>query len=243
MSNQQIVPVPATSLYTIVFPLDGFKSQYDASFYNPGLTDGRATQEELNQVLREVEAVKKPFSSKVVCALWLFLLGFLASLAVMIAVPIICSGTGYFDEYGYYHDDTNVGGMLAGIFGGLFAMIFVIVYFIVYANRKTKETRVAVQALLDRVNPNFTSRGLRWHLPLHFPRWIELWKDYIGQAGVYNPPTMTQQYQTYPAPTGATYQMPGAQPQAYQNYGVQPQGYNDYNQQTQQFANYNPNQV
>ena len=210
----QVVPIPTTSLYTVVFPLEVRRSQYDTSFYNPGLTDGRATQEELNQVLREVEAIKNPFSKKLTCALWLFIFGFFTSLVVMITVPVICSGNPYYDNYGYYHDDTNVGGMFAGIFGGLFTMIFVIVYLIIFISRNTKKSRAAVQTILDRVNPNFTSRGLRWHLPLHFPRWIELWKDYVGQASVYTPPTMTQQYQNYPAPTGANYQIPGAQPQA-----------------------------
>ena len=41
MSNQQVVPVPATSLYTIIFPQD-YRSLYDSSFYNQNLYTGSA---------------------------------------------------------------------------------------------------------------------------------------------------------------------------------------------------------
>ena len=238
MSNQQVVPVPATSLYTIIFPQD-FRLLYDSSFYNPNLTEGRATKEEIDQLLREIEAVKKPFGKKITCALWLLLLGFLASIAMMIALPIMSVGPSSYDKWGRLVQTNDNGELFGGIFGGLALMIFSIVYFAVYVVRNNRKSKAAVQVLLDRINPDFNSRGLRWHLPLHFPRWIELWKDYVGQPAAYTPPAMTQQYQNYPAPTGATYQMPGAQPQAYQNYGVQPQGHSNYNQQGQQFANYN----
>ena len=161
----------------------------------------------------------------------------------MIAIPIASTGPSYYDQYGNLVQDSNNAGIFGGIFGGLFALIFIIIYLVIYLVRNNKKSKDAVKALIDRVNPNFTNRGVRWHLPQHYPRWIELWKDYVGQAGVYTPPVTTQQYQNYPVPTGVTYQMPGAQPQAYQNYGVQPQGYNNYNQQGQQFANYAANQA
>ena len=253
MSNYQI-PVPPTTQYTIVFPMNVWAKKYDSSFYNPGLTDGRATQEEIDQILREVQEIKKPFNRKLVCALWLYILGLIGCIALMILGIIDSVGTTeyvYVDGYWETVENDNTGELVGSILGGIFGAFFVIGIFVCYATKINKASRVPIQALFDRVNPNFTSRGLRWHMPVHFPRWVELWKDYVslgqptGQP-TYLPPPMTQQYQNYP---DAPYQMPGTQPQDYQNYGVQPQGYQNYaqpgyNQQGQQnFQNHSTNQA
>ena len=254
------VQTPATSDCTVIFPQNIWSKNFDASFYNPALTGGRATLEEINQVLAEVTVLKKPFHRRIICAVWLYVLGLIACIALMVVVPILSVPDYDDDDYDDYDDSDTM--MFVGIFGGLFGMIAVIVIFIVYVRRTMKATRVPVQAFFDGINPNFASRGLRWHAPLHFPRWVELWKDYVGQAAVaqpnYQPPAVNQQYQNYPIANGTPYQMPGAQPQNYgvqpQNYGVQPQGYqnygaqpqafNNFNQQGQQnFGNYNGNQL
>ena len=257
MSNQ--VPVPPSTQYTIVFPMNIWAKQYDSSFYNPGLTDGRATQEEITNVLREIQEIKKPFNRKIVCALWLYILGLLGVIALMV-VGIVGSvgGTDYEYVYtdGYWHyeyvDNDNTGLLVGAIIGGIFGMIFVIFVFACYVAKTSKASRIPVQALFNRINPDFSTRGLRWHMPVHFPRWVELWKDYVSLAPptgqpTYLPPNMTQQYQNYPgAPTGNPYQMPGTQPQDYQNYGVQPQGYQNYNQpgyNQQNFQNFSANQA
>jgi len=50
-----------------------------------------------------------------------------------------------------------------------------------YGRKKHLKARKAIQRLIDRNSPFFAAQGLRWNLPLHFPRWIELWKDYRSQ--------------------------------------------------------------
>jgi len=256
MSNQ--VPIPPTTQYTVVFPLNVWAKQYDSSFYTPGLTDGRAQNVEIDQVLREVERIRKPFNTKIVCALWLYILGLLGCVCLMVVVPITTSGDGYWDGYTWVEYD-NTSAIVGSIVGGILGIFFVMIVFIVYVTRVTKASRVPVQNYFNQVNANFSSRGLRWHIPVHFPRWVELWKDYVGQQGyagvgqpTYLPPQQYQQPYGAPtgvptgAPTGAptnTYQMPGTQPQDYQNYG-QPQAYPNYAQQNytegqQNFGNYN----
>jgi len=64
----------------------------------------------------------------------------------------------------------------------IFGIIFYGVIFNLYARKRYRKARKAIQALVDRNYPMFAAQGLRWNVPKHFPRWIELWKDYRGQA-------------------------------------------------------------
>jgi len=141
------------------------------------LTDGKALPEEVNRVLKDVEIVQKPFNSKALkasCCYCFICIGYLG------LIPIL-----------FYGIPSNFALISIPIIGVL--IFTVLTLFIKKLEKKAKETaREACLAVVERANQEFSPRGLRWHLPDYFPRWIELWKDYIGQPQINTEP----QYQT-----------------------------------------------
>ena len=182
---------------------------------------------------------------------------------VLSRIGIYNSYGGYWDEeYGYYEwiPTTNTRLLVLSIAGGIVGIFAMFCLYVAIAVKIVRASRVPAQALFDRVNPSFAGRGLRWQLPNHFPRWVELSKDYVNQTQpvgqpVYMPPPMTQQYQNYPDIPGGVNQPVFNQPdqpiysQQYQPAYNQP-AYNqqqyqpNYNEQNQQnYANHATNQV
>ena len=253
------VPVPPTSHYTVVFPLKTWSRVYDASSYNPAQAEGRATLEEVNQVLQEMYKIQKPFRTKVNLASFLYIIFLLASMilsgiAIANSYDDVEACFAFGDNYCYWTKKTNSGQLALSIIGGIFGIFVSSCIYIAIVVKVTRSSRVPARALFDRVNPNFATRGLRWQLPVHFPRWIELSKDYVNQtqpAGqpVYLPPPMTQQYQNYPdIPGGMNQPAYNQQNQPTYNQQYQPvydqQNQPTYNNQNQQnYPNYAVNQV
>jgi len=95
-------------------------------------------------------------------------------------------------------------------------MILFAIFGILMAKRGRNSLRKSKMACQDLINRNnqFQAVGLRWNLPMNFPTWVELWKDYRGAPGGYpnyqmapnyNPMIIGggPQYQnTYPQQTG-----------------------------------------
>jgi len=63
----------------------------------------------------------------------------------------------------------------------LVAMVFWSIIFSCFKRSSFKRARKGVEQVVDRYSALFASTGLRWNLPLAFPHYIELWKDYKGQ--------------------------------------------------------------
>lgn len=207
----RLVPVPPTTDLTIIFPLDAFARSYDSSFYSPVLTGGRASHEEINQILAEVQTIRKPYAKKVglfLCCFFFYLIACIFGLLL----------------WDFNVDLSDGANVAIGIVVFVAAVIVGMIVFIKTIKNMTIESRNKVQDLFARVNANFTGRGLRWNAPVHFPRWVELWKDFnaqnTNQPG-YVPPQV-QPYGTYGIPNQGV----GAQPQYQQNY------YGGYQQNT-----------
>ena len=189
MASQIIIAIPPTTDYTVVFPHDDLAKRFDTGFYSPALTDGRASKEEIEQVLREVEAVRKPFASKIVSAVCCYILSLFAAIGGFIFLMISVGGGPGGDMIPFY------------IIGYIAFLVAIIVVFALRIKSITEQMKTKCREVLDRQNQNFASRGLRWHIPVHFPRWVELWKDYRAGAiaqPIYMPPVNQQPYSPVP---------------------------------------------
>jgi len=183
-----ITAAPASTHERLAFPL--INSEFDSSFYNPGFTDGRASSEEIRQILTEIQAVRRPIfadlkkshSRYILFVIFSFLLAF-------------CFG---------FFLATFIGSVAALFSFVLCIFLFVIVSWNLRSKiiKATQDSQAAVNQVLEKYSGSFASRGLRWSLPINFPTWIELHKDYLlsqnaGGQPVYMPPNM---YQQQPAP-------------------------------------------
>ena len=102
MTRHIIIAIPPTTDYTVVFPHDALAKRFDTGFYSPALTDGRASREEIEQVLREVEAVRKPFASKIVSAVCCYILSLFAAIGGFIFLMISVGSSHATDMIPFY---------------------------------------------------------------------------------------------------------------------------------------------
>jgi len=186
-NSRIIVAAPASTAERLIFPLRN--TEFDSSFYNPSFTDGRAGTEEIRQVLTEIQAVRQPIFANLKKAQTCYVLFVVLSLLAMFCL-------GFF--LAVFIDPT-----VAFLSFVIFLFLFVIASWNLRSKvlQAMKDSQAAVNQVLEKYSGSFSSRGLRWSLPAHFPSWIELHKDYLlsqnaGGQPVYMPPNMYQQ----PAP-------------------------------------------
>jgi len=201
------IAMPPTTDLSVVFPYDKSNNRFDRTFYSPALTDGRMSSDQLNKFLSKVERImkKKMKSISIVIGIYTFLalIGFAGLFC------LICDSDSVDDDE---LDDLFCAMMwyfCSILFGGLFLKLCL-------RNRQRK-VRKSIQNHINRNSPAFAAQGLRWNVPLHFPQWIELWKDYKYQP-VYVQPHI-QNYNSYMIPQ---------QPQHVQNQPVFQSPQNNY---------------
>jgi hypothetical protein len=163
--------IPPTSAYTIVFPSPAFDAKFDSSSYYPTLTDGKASTQEITQVLSDIESTIKPFNEKIKRAGYIFLLYVILSF-----LPAL-----YFF---FAKGDKSVAFIvsIAAFCAG--AIVGLVIWICCYIRKVDAKMLPKCQEAIDRHNQDFAQKGLRWHLPPSFPRWVELWKDYKRPQGV-----------------------------------------------------------
>ena len=181
MSSQTtIVAVPPTTEYTVIFPSTDFEAKFDSSFYAPNLTDGRASTQEITQVLSDLESTRKPWTLKIRRAGYIMLLYVFLSFFTFLYFLLTVGG-----ESGIF---------IIGIIAYLVGIIAAVLILILYLKKVDGKMRPKCQETIDRHNQNFAPRGLRWHLSKDFPRWVELWKDYYQPQGFRNQPIGVPQF-------------------------------------------------
>ena len=165
------ITIPPTTEFTIVFPSINFDSKldskFDSSFYSPNLTDGRASVQEIMQVLTNIESTIKPFTSQIRRALYYLLFYIVFSFFVLLYFIFTVSGILILATIAY----------VVGIVASILILALCV-------SRIEEKMILKCQEIIQRHNNNFVSRGLRWHLPTRFPRWIELRKDYNKSRGI-----------------------------------------------------------
>jgi len=156
-----VVSPPISTDYTIVIPYEFFKGRFSKTVYTPEMTENRASNEEINQVLAKVEDI---LSSKPSYAKTFFSLLMIYIIAGIIAF-LLQKPFNYTFQYW---------------FEGSFFLFLGVVFFaflFIYANQ-VKKRKAEVNDYIDSIQYGFKQRGLRWHLPQQFPQWIEIFKDY-----------------------------------------------------------------
>jgi len=209
------VSIPHTTDATVIFRYNQCAKIFERELYHPTQTDNRASQEHINQVLSEVEAVIR---NKLGCLIHQSYFILLAMLILFIGLVIFISSK------------PQGPGFAFGGFFGLFCFIMLLDHF---TKKRKEEARIVAYQVLDQHNERLKDMGLRWSLPVHFPMWIELNNDFRIQAqtGVIivqqpMPVVMTQPAQTFPVMNQQTAFM-NPQPQFQQGYYPQ-QGGNMY---------------
>ncbi len=157
---------PPTTKQTIIFPSTDLESKFHYRFYNPKLTDGRASKQAIAQVLTDIEITIKPYSGRIKRAGYYYFLAYVILSFIALLYFLITAD----EKSGVFND------ALLAFFGGLGASILIL--FIAMRIIEKRMLRKCHEAI-KKHNENFVPKGLRWHLPPDFPRWIELWKDYI----------------------------------------------------------------
>jgi len=197
--HKRTVIIPPITDQALVFPLDQDTKKFDKGFYSAALTDGRASCDQIEGFLRDVE---ETFKDKL---RWLrifkayLLFSFITGLFLMVAYTfVVISDIGddfdNYEEYGHHHKgnfrhqakhsaydpEQEVENMFFMWMISFFSATFWSVVYTVAKGYAIKRARKGVQNTLDKYQSTFASAGLRWNLPLAFPHYIELWKDYRG---------------------------------------------------------------
>ena len=159
--------VPISTDYTVVIAYSGSQKKFDRTLYAPVMTGGRATSEEVSQVLSGLENVLPKSPSAWCTVAWIF---FFIATALFFYLQMWWNG--------YMMQNYSV-----------FAVCTLILLCVLASKSnkaKNKEARAQADAFLQGVQPSFQARGLRWHLPNVFPYYVELLKDYREQGTTQN---------------------------------------------------------
>ena len=199
------IAFPKDSLGIDFFPMNPFGKTFSAAFYTPALTNGRAQIVEINDVLRDIEAVQKPFTKIAYKSYFCFIASVFVFAFAFIGVVVNLGP-----------QNPNI--IPLGILGLIFCLTFLIVIFVKTFMKAHKDSTKACKAAVERANQKFGPRGLRWHIPALFPQWVELWKDYYAQEqsqmGNYMLPLNQQPIANY----GGKNQIEGTQAQYQDSY-------------------------
>ena len=184
-SNRNQVIVPTTNPYSIVFPFDARKKEFQTNDYSSIQTENRASDIEISNIVNEINQIHKPYARKTDGAACMCCFLFIAGVIGIIYV----NNTQDISPWAITEISISIG-------IGIFLLTIAIG---LYCQRIEKKSRTLVQKRLDIINAEFSGRGLRWYVPVHYPKWIELHKDYFTEAAGYMPPQMTQQFPSYSA--------------------------------------------
>jgi len=172
--------IPSSSDYMIVIPFNKEDNKFSRTSYSASMTGGRASSEEINQVLTLLDLTTSniPTGRQIITRL---IIRFLVP-AVMIWILAEAWRC-------YRHAEPTI--LL------FWYMLASLIYILVRRNSQVKEAKGQVQKIIQRFQPTFEERGLRWNIPLAFPHYIELCRDYRekffeAQIPPYNPQVNVQ---------------------------------------------------
>jgi len=260
--------VPPTTDMALVFPFDHENKKFDKGFYSSFLTDGRASSEQVEGFLTELE---ETFKEKLK---WLrrlkayLVFSFVTGIFLMTMYTLTVFNDANDDHYnnsnGYNQQQNTSRNNYNGhnknfrhhsrrheydseeqmdlVFMAWFMLIFAALFWaIVYRCAKRasfRKARKGIQEVIDRYAPIFANAGLRWNVPLAFPHYVELWKDYKGQNFQQTLPLPQQHNQVaFVQPTNQVQVPYNANPLSYHQIYTQLQNQNQ--NQNQKYPTFN----
>ena len=156
--------IPISSDYTVVFPYISSQGKFAREAYSPAMTGGRASSEEIDQVLKLFETVSRGMSTPD-RFLESWCLHFLLPFAFMLLFQIN-------DNFRYPQFVWSCFALY--VIGGNIWMFSA-------AAKNNSKIKENMQTVLKLYQDTFEKKGLRWHIPANFPLWIALFKDYREQ--------------------------------------------------------------
>ena len=165
--TRNYVPIPQSTNFRLIFPYITTLGGFNSSFYNPGLTDERVTTEEVKVILEELSVVPEGNNfrtRKFVCYFIVVFIVGMIGLSIGMPLLMLSNNTNYLPYL--------IVGFVVWIILSLLCFAFSLWRL---QNKSIKDG----EAIIKKYKESFAERGLRWNIPSEFPRWIELWKDYV----------------------------------------------------------------
>jgi len=156
--------IPSSSYNTIIIPFDREENKFSRTVYSTSMTGGRASCDEVNQVLTLLEIAASNIFTSFQAFKYILIRLLIPSFVIW-----ILAGTWrcfkldpFFFIWCYY------------IFRSFF-------YVLIKKSGETEEVKKQVHKIIQRFQPLFKERGLRWNIPRVFPLYVELCRDYREQ--------------------------------------------------------------
>jgi len=159
--RKPIIDVPSTTDSVVVFSWHRKWRRFDRSEYKPEYSDGEITHEKIDHFLNEIDHLVRKVLRKDSILCFLFF--------VMIILAAV---------FGYIIKKFSHGGYVFLFLACWVVLIVLITGIMVMQRQKNLQTtKDLVKKYIKKHHSKFKAFGLRWHIPKHFPLWIELRKQ------------------------------------------------------------------
>jgi len=164
--DRQIFHYPMTIDSPIIFPYHIESRTFERDFYSPDLTEGRASIEDVNNILSKFEQVYKEAirRNNIVLYVCCFFLIANAVCSAVLGIFVIA-------EY----ISSKILMALVALYIMAFLDVLVLIIARTWSSHFTKKMRADCQQIINQ-NARFSSVGLHWALPNSFPGNVVLWK-------------------------------------------------------------------
>ncbi len=174
------IKAPESSEDCIVFPVNKKDGYFERSVYDPEMTNGRISEEEIANVLRELDAIARPiFNPRLESCLRCFKK---SNKPLFFALWCLTFLTFIFGNYIKEFDLFMVVWFLGMTFfiTTFLVIIFNCFYIGVIKLLLWRSKKLALPIIEDK-NPDFLRKGYYWAIPQDFPYWVELWGRNFGE--------------------------------------------------------------
>ncbi len=170
------VVAPSSTQKAIVFPVDLVKGQFNINVYDPAMTRGRISREEIAQFLQEIDLMVKPiFISDMNTYLKRYQAAYPFLVAVVVIVFILAMALGI--SKGIFFLFFIAAAIFVTFFLSLVTVTIINCIHCAGIKRKIEESKTKILPLIIAKNPEFKRNGYYWIAPKWFPYWLELWVD------------------------------------------------------------------
>ncbi len=189
LGYRHTVLAPVSTSNSIIFAVNRETGKFEFSHYNPSMTKGAISYEEIANLLQELEPMVKPiFNSPVISFLkWYQKIHPFVVIAVMISWILLI-------VFGTRENDVKIYIVIPAIAGTFLAWIVIVLLIncIAVGNIKDlmEESKHKIMSYIQPRNQSMRGKGYFWVVPTRFPYWLELWVEGAPMQAV----SMEQQY-------------------------------------------------
>ncbi len=166
----KIIWVPPSTSKTITFPWKEESKALYTAFYEPEMTNGKVSLEEINKFISVINSKCKLYKKESECDCF----GFFVMITIILDLSLFFAQP----RDNFFGIFTNGEAILLTWF--LWGLTYLLCGSLCGYQAEAdfqSQMREKFQDMLDRENAILRDRNLKWHLPDEFPHWIELTKD------------------------------------------------------------------